>query len=329
MADENSTLEAVSESAGPVGTETVNETGKAPGDAAEPEVVDAKMNKLNSMVLIIMVALFVAAIATLVIIPPNGSQPVSSASEAQFEIAQKTTLLTPGFAPATALRYFEMERLDEPLVYSLFIQEENRYESKGDVRTEFTAKVVVERGNAEKSAQSVYVSLKDVTLTVLDGGKDRGIRDVGSMLSDIILEGRLDPVHGMSRLVPLVKINPHSRHVLYIVLDVVRAAYMGLPEGKVGHGGLWENVVRNAEGDKHAVVMTANKKGASLYEIHLNERYDGLERGRGTATWMFESGVVSEFKGQIRSELSAEGQGHAPHSLSFSLVRSGSAGKAE
>ena len=305
------------------------EAGAASADDEDAHVSEATRIKQVSIGLLI-VLLFLATAIVVISIPPVGSQPVSQSNESQFALGRKVMLLAPGDTTnARQLRYVAFSENRAYARYKLFIQESNRYESGATVRTEFRVDILMRRGISGND-RSVYISLDDgsVDVRVYDGDTLREIPDAGSMYQGIILEGRLDPVSGLSRLVPSTKINPQIARVLYIVSDVLRYAWVALPEPAIGVGGGWRMVddTNAASGESVQVVAAVKEDHIAL---NLTHKAQNITDGEGNAELRFVTGegtgttspgdLLSEFKGQIQSQLDHGPEGKGEHKMAFSL----------
>jgi hypothetical protein len=296
--------------------------------AEEPDQRAA--SRLKQIVVIsLMVILLIATVFVVALNPPSGSQPVSRASEAQFSLGRKVMLLAPGNTEAAQLlRYAPFLEGMQPVRYKLYIQENNRYDKGNPVRTEFRADVIIRHG-IPGNPRSIYISLdeKSVDIHVYDGETERVIADLGTMFNGIILESRLDSVSGMSRFVPNVEINPQIGRVLYILSDVLRYAWTGLPEQAVGVGGGWQVLddTNEAAGETVRVIAALKPEFVEMKLEHLTRKMiDGegnamLRFLRKNAQDSYEGQYVGEFKGQLRTTLDHGAEGKGTHELAFSL----------
>ena len=295
-------------------------------DDASPQATRFKQIVVVSLMLI----LALAAVVVVVLNPPSGTQPVSLADASQFALGRKVQVLAPGDrSNATPFRYTPYTPEMGIARYKLFVQENNRYGDGKTVRTELRADMLIRHG-APDVDRSVYVSLDDgsVDIRVYDAETLREIPDVESMFRGIILEGRLDSVAGLSRLIPLVDINPQTGRVLYILSDILRHAWIALPEQPVGVGGGWRVLDdTNSEHAEKVNIIAAVK--ADHIALGLEHRSQNIPDGEGNAQLYFvradgsqgwpEGGIVSEFRGQLRSKLDHGAEGVGEHEMAFSL----------
>ncbi len=278
-----------------------------------------KKRPVHAFVVLLMILLFVGTVIVVVVIPPGGSQPVSTTSSEQFAMYQTTVLRTAGSSEERVqLRYAS---LGEGIDYQLFIQEENQYPQGELVKTEFRARVKLESGS-NKTAGSVYLTLEDVSLSVKDGAEEKDLAGLDAMLEGIIFEGVLDAQKGLSRLIPRAKINPQVGRVLYIVTDLMRYAFIPLPEGEVGVAANWQSVLKDSKVDKESVIIDTMKKGKSEYQMDMRRMSDNIQLGNGTGVLKLEEGVVEELKGTLKSTLPTDTAEKASHTVVFGLTKS-------
>jgi len=296
--------------------ESERETVRESGEDAEAQPA-TKLKPTHLVVLNLMLVLLVGAIAVIFIIPPGGTQPVSTNSSAQFEMFQKTTLRSAGQAAESALLY---AKIDKEIRYQLFVQEENQYKQGELIKTEFRARVVLSPGSS-KTAGSIYVSLEDVHVSVKDGATEKPLSGLGEMLEGITFEGVLDETGGLGRLIPRSKINPQVARVLYIVTDLLRYAFLPLPKESVGVGANWQNVLKIDKNDKVSVIADTIKKENSEYQIDMRTMSDNVQVGKGAGILEFEQGVVKALKGTLKSTLLTESEARAEHTVVFGLTK--------
>ena len=300
-----------------------------PLDDEDANLAEATRSKQVSICLLL-VFLLAATVTVVCLIPPLGSQPVSQTSEAQFALGRKVMLLAPGdAASARELRYASFSDDKTYARYKLYIQEKNNYDNGATVRTEFRGDVLIRHGVRENE-RSIFVSLDDesVDVQVYDGETLREIQDAGAMYKGIIFEGRLDPVSGMSRLVPLVQINPQIGRVLYIISDVLRYAWVALPEQPVGMGAGWRMMDDTNENRGESVSIVAAVKEDHI-ALSLEHKTQKVADGEGNAELRFVSGegagakgpgsLLSAYKGQIQTQLDHAAEGKGAHTMAFSL----------
>ena len=311
-----------------------SESEGASADAQPLDDEDANLaeaTRLKQVIIcLLLVFLLAATVAVVCLVPPLGSQPVSQTSESQFALGRKVMLLAPGDAASAApLRYVPFSEDKVYARYKLYIQERNQYDTGATVRTEFRGDVLIRHGVRENE-RSIYVSLDDesVDVKVYDGETLREIQDAGSMYKGIIFEGRLDPVSGLSRLVPRVQINPQIGRVLYIITDVLRYAWVALPEQPVGVGGGWRMMDDSNMDRGESVNVTAALKEDRI-ALTLEHKTQNVADGNGNAELHFVSGegagakgpgsLLSEYKGQIQTQLDHGKEGKGAHTMAFSL----------
>ena len=297
-----------------------------PVASSELDALDATPSAIRRgrLVVGIMLALAVAAIVILIVMPPLSWKPPKSVKQ-NFESLSVAEAVQTGGGERISLAY---QPVSDVLRYRVTISQSSVYAGGKPVNGVISADVELFVPSRSDLADTVGIRLESVESHVKDGDGDVTLESAGGMLMGVSLYTRLDPHHGMGRAVPDSNVNPQVARVLYILTDGLRDIWLPLPEEAVGVGGGWRVSsvgTQNLDVERRAETRVISVADGVSLETSYEFVRGGGKVGGGKSSVLLRDGVVERGTVELKRDSALLDGGAQSQSvrLDIEIIRGG------